>query len=170
METTAEISFNNLFNVLEEYADNAKRIYQNKLSANNVNASGNLFNSIQTRIVKGSDRYDVYLDLNDYWIYVENGRKAGGKFPPLDKILEWIKVKPVLPRPDDNGKIPTENQLSFLIGRKIAREGIEPRPLLAETINELNQYYLPKLQEALESDWRVFAYEINTFIGDNIRV
>lgn len=89
--------------------------------------------------VKGSINYDgkyvtVDISLQDYWKYVEYGRRPG-KFPPVDKIREWIRVKPVLPRPMANGKLPTENQLAFLISRSIAEKGIKPRPILKETLN-----------------------------------
>ena len=58
-----------------------------------------------------------------YWKYIEYGRRPG-KFPPPNKILDWVKIKPVIPRPV-NGIKPTEKQLAFLISRKIARDGIE---------------------------------------------
>jgi hypothetical protein len=46
--------------------------------------------------------------LPEYWKYVEDGRKSG-KYPPLETIKKWIEVKPVLPRPLANGKLPTTN-------------------------------------------------------------
>lgn len=89
--------------------------------------------------VKGSINYDgryitVDISLQDYWKYVEYGRRPGN-FPPVDKIREWIKVKPVLPQPMANGKLPTEQQLSYLISRSIAEKGIKPRPILQDTLN-----------------------------------
>ena len=55
-------------------------------------------------------------------------------------------VKPVLPTPTKNGKLPTIDQLTFLISRKIAREGIEPRMFLTNTIEELD---LKPLEDAI---------------------
>ena len=66
--------------------------------------------------------YKIYLILQDYWKYVEYGRKPG-TFPNVGKIQEWIKIKPVIPRPLTNGIVPTEKQLSFLIGRSIKEKG-----------------------------------------------
>ena len=73
---------------------------------------------------------DLVLDitLNDYIEYIENGRRAGGKFPPMEAIIKWCKEK----------GIPTDNSTIFLIRRAIAREGVEPRPIMAKVFQELD--------------------------------
>jgi hypothetical protein len=35
--------------------------------------------------------------MEEYWKYLEYGRKSG-KMPPIDDILSWINVKKILPR------------------------------------------------------------------------
>jgi hypothetical protein len=110
---------------------------KNKLTANGSNASGNLAKSIRG-IVKQNGKYVVIsIQLEDYWQYVENGRKAG-KYPPINAIKNWISVKPVLPRPLKSGKLPTANQLAFLIARKISKVGIKPKPFLKPTITDFD--------------------------------
>lgn len=110
---------------------------KNKLTANGSNASGTLSNSIKG-IVKQNGKYVVIsIQLEDYWQYVENGRKAG-KYPPINAIKNWISVKPVLPRPLKSGKLPTANQLAFLIARKISKVGIKPKPFLKPTITDFD--------------------------------
>lgn len=110
---------------------------KNKLKANDSYASGDLVNSIRG-IVKQNGKYVVIsIQLEDYWQYVENGRKAG-KYPPLSAIKKWISVKPVLPRPLKSGKLPTANQLAFLIARKISKVGIKPKPFLKPTITDFD--------------------------------
>ena len=79
----------------------------------------------------------ISIQLEDYWQYVENGRKAG-KYPPINAIKNWISVKPVLPRPLKSGKLPTANQLAFLIARKISKVGIKPKPFLKPTITDFD--------------------------------
>ena len=153
---------------LDEYAQKAEELYNRKVTDKGINASYKLLNSVETVVRRNDDTITVTINLEDYWYYVENGRKAG-RFPPIDKILEWIRVKPVIPYTDSRGRLPTEEQLAFLISRKIAEQGTEGRKVLAETVEELNNYYLPLLQQALDRDFARFSYEIDTYIG-SIRV
>lgn len=153
---------------LDEYAQKAEELYKRKLTDKGINASYKLLNSVETVVRRNDDEFTVTINLEDYWYYVENGR-GPGKFPPIDNILEWIRVKPVIPYSDSRGRLPTEEQLAFLISRKIANEGTEGRKVLYETVEELNRYYLPLLQKALDDDFARFSYEIDTYIG-SIRV
>ncbi len=158
----------NFLSTLNEYAQKAKELYKRKLTDKEINASYKLLNSVETVVRRNDDEFIVTINLEDYWYYVENGR-GPGKFPPIDKILEWIRVKPVIPYTDSRGRLPTEEQLAFLIARKIANEGTEGRKVLFETVDELNRHYLPILQKALDDDFARFSYEIDTYIG-SIRV
>ena len=110
---------------------------KNKLTANDSNASGDLSKSLNG-IVKQNGKYIVVsIQLNEYWKYIEYGRKAG-KYPPPDAIKKWISVKPVLPRPLKNGKLPTANQLAYLIGRKISKTGTKAKPFLKPTLTDFD--------------------------------
>lgn len=109
---------------------------KNKLKANDSYASGTLSNSLKG-IVKQNGKYIVIsIQLEDYWKYIENGTKP--HFPPVDAIKKWISVKPVLPRPLKSGKLPTSNQLAFLIARKISRVGTKAKPFLKPTITDFD--------------------------------
>ena len=149
---------------LDEYAEKAKELYKRKLTDKGINASYKLLNSVETVVRRNDDEFIVSINLEEYWYYVENGR-GPGRFPPVSKILDWIRIKPVIPYSDSRGRLPTEEQLAFLIARKIAEQGTEGRKVLYETVEELNNYYLPKLQQALDRDFNRFYYEINTYIG-----
>lgn len=153
---------------LDEYAEKAKELYKRKLTDKGINASYKLLNSVETTVRRNDDEFVVTIHLEDYWYYLENGR-GPGKFPPIDKILEWVRIKPVIPYSDNRGRLPTEEQLAFLIARKIAEQGTEGRKVLYETTTELNNYYLPLLQQSLDRDFARFSYEIDTYIG-SIRV
>jgi hypothetical protein len=143
------IEFKHLEKALKDYADAIREGYKENLSKNGRRATGNLITSINSKVVVDGNEFEIELQLADYWYYVENGRGAGG-FPPINKILEWIRVKPILPHPDKNGKLPTENQLAFLIGRKIANEGFEGSNDLENTLKEVD--YNAIIEEALDKD------------------
>lgn len=92
----------------------------------------------QTYLLDFDGRYfTVSLNLQDYWKYLEEGTKP--HWPPVSKILEWVRIKPVLPRkPLKNGKLPTQNQLAFMISRKISRVGTPATHLLQNSLSEFN--------------------------------
>ena len=153
---------------LEEYSEKAKELYKRKLTDKDINASYKLFNSVETTVKRGDDEFTVTINLEDYWKDVEDGKEPGDP-PSIGKLISWIRIKPVIPYADSRGRLPTEKQLAFLIWRKIDEKGTDGRHVLAETVEELNNYYLPKLQQALDSDFARFSYEIDTYIG-SIRV
>lgn len=122
-----DIEWKHLRQVLEDFADYFIQAARDNLQGNGSNASYSLYDSFEKIIEIDDDHYSVKISLEDYWRYVESGR-GPGKFPPVDKINLWISVKPITPYPGKNGKIPSVEQLSFLIGRKIATEGTDPQP------------------------------------------
>lgn len=145
------INLAELQQVLQEYAREAEEMYKYQLSLGGKTASRKLIDSVKSNVVVGEQSYEVTLTLQDYWKYVEHGRKPG-KFPPVGAILSWISVKPIIPRPMENGSLPSPNQLAYLIGRKIEQEGIEPHPALKTTKEELDKIYHTKLSAALGHD------------------
>lgn len=145
------IKFDNLQAALEEYGNVIAEQYKSNLKANGHKATGNLINSITSHITVNGYEYAIELTLEDYYKYVEEGRRPG-KFPPVSKILEWVKVKRILPTPMANGKLPTEKQLAFLISRKIAEKGTKGtydlEKAMDTTINEWDE----KITDALDKD------------------
>lgn len=148
---TNKNNFPNLTNVLNDFGRFLVDEYKDNLILNDKNASNDLYNSINYSIKKGNKEFNVLLELNHYWKYIENGRKAG-KMPPISKIEEWIKVKPVLPRPNSNGTLPTTKQLAYLIARKIGLEGIKPQPLLQQSLDDVMGVMIEFIEEAIYKD------------------
>lgn len=150
--------------VLQDYAKDAEEIYKYQIALGGKNASRKLTDTIKSNVVVGDQSYEVTLALQDYWKYIEGGRKGkessppGAKykaaFPPVKAILDWILVKPILPRPSAEGKMEKlrPKSLAYLIGRKIEQEGIEPHPALKTTQEELDKIYHEKLSAALGHD------------------
>ncbi len=149
-------------NTIKEITNLFAAALKDKLEENGSNATHQLSNSIKD-IVKFDGKYlTVSIQLEDYWKWVENGRKAG-KFPPVDAIKKWITIKPVIPR-GKNGKVPTENQLSYLIGRKIAREGTRANPFLEPTIRDFK--LVDKIYAAVNS---MLTDEINKAVSEELK-
>ena len=150
---TLTFDFTNLQNALEGFINDFIATYKMYLIRDNKKASGNLVRSLKPVSIQfNNNKIQGEIYIAEYWKYVEWGRKPG-KFPPVNKILDWIKIKPVLPRPMNGLKPPTEKQLAFLISRKIAREGIPAG----------NQY-----TDALDETWKRWEQNISKAISEDL--
>lgn len=143
------MEFENLEKALNDYIEELADLYKRKLISDNKKASGDLINSVTANVEIDGNLYIAELELADYWKYVENGSKP--HWPPKDAILKWIKKKPIIPRAN-KGITPTNDQLAYLIGRKIARDGIKPGYQLTMSIQQLNGKWLPLIEEAISKD------------------
>lgn len=152
------INLDNVMAVLEDYAIAVRNKYQDNLILHDRIASGGLLNSVEYRVVQDGQTFEVQLTLQDYWKYIEDGTRP--HFPPLDRILEWIRVKPVIPRPDDKGRIPTPQQLAYLIGRKINEEGTEGSKDLHDALEVINAEYRERITAALGHDMQNYIRKI----------
>lgn len=141
---------------LKPIAAQIAQLYKEKIQQANSVATGNLLNFTYDVTFEGTV-FRLIFNLPKEWAYVENGR-AAGKFPPIEAIKDWIQVKKIVPYPDSYGRVPTTNQLAYLISRKIATDGIQPKPLLQETIDQ-SARYIDSWNETIKSH---FAQEINT--------
>lgn len=144
------IEFKNLQSVLEELGKAIKLRYQENLIESDRKASYNLIGSIQYQTVINGQELAIDLELADYWKYVEDDTRP--HWPPVDKILEWVRIKPVLPTPLSNGKLPTEKQLAFLISRKISEVGTTGSHDLERTLEEIDQEWEERIEEAIDQD------------------
>lgn len=143
------MEFKNLRSVLLDYAIALQNKYKDNLLLSNRLATGELIKSVQYKTDFKDKEFIIYLELEDYYKYVENGTKP--HFPPVNAILNWIKAKPVLPTPI-NGKLPTPNQLAYLIGRKISEVGTEGSHDLEKSSKTISEEYEELILEALEKD------------------
>lgn len=149
------INFDNLMAVLEEYGQAVRNLYQDNLIRNDRIATGDLLNSIDYQVQFNGVAYEVQLKLEEYWKYVEEDTKP--HWPPVNKILEWISAKPIIPKPDDRGRIPTPRQLAYLIGRKISKVGTEGSHDLKDAIEVINARYRDKIVYAIGQDTQVLT-------------
>lgn len=147
---------NELFNTtylqlaLGQLAEDVKAGYVDQLAKHDRHASGNLMSTVRAEVEVNGTRYAAVLYLQDYWKYVEEGTEP--HWPPRQAILDWIKIKPVIPRPDDRGRIPTPEQLAFLISRKISREGTEGSHDLQTAEDAIVPMWEERLLDALQRD------------------
>ena len=145
-----EIKWDNLYKVLNDYAVEFRNALQDSYIEDDRLASGELINSCEYIIEKDNISISVSIQIADYYKYIESGTKP--HWPPVDAMLNYVKVKPILPRPDKNGKLPTPEQLAYLIGRKISQVGTEGTNNFHKTAEQVNEKYLPLIEEAITKD------------------
>ena len=134
--------------VLEDYKKEFEALYKSKLEERR--ASGRLIKSIKTKYEVNGSVYEVSVDLENWWYWLEHGRKptSKGKHCPIEPIISWVKAKGIVPR-EVNGKLPTETQLAYAIRHKIDNEGYTGGQYMQQTLDEINGKYTKLLQEAL---------------------
>lgn len=152
METNA-LTMPHVEAVLHEYAETVRDLYKEKLVEADRLASEDLYNSVEAQVVVNGTEYLVQVRALDYWKYVEWDTKP--HWPPVQSLLRWIRVKPVLPR--SGGGVPRPEQLAYLIGRKIAREGTKGSHDLALASTETNRRFRDAINEALAQDAQQFV-------------
>lgn len=145
------MQWHNLQEALNRFLVKFIETYKQNLVDDGKSATGNLVHSIQwPEVTFTGNGYEGTISIADYWKYVEYGRRPG-KFPPPNVLINWIKAKPILPRPYD-GVTPSVEQLAFLIGRKIAEHGIEPGGQMEKSFDDVFSHYEQDISDAIARD------------------
>ena len=135
------MEYNNLIAELNKIGTRVVEDYKDALVKGKVSATGKLFNSIDYRVDVNTDNLEIKFIAEDYFVNIENGRKAGGKMPPISAIKKWMISRGL---GDSNSK-------AFSISRSISKSGIKPRPYLRKIESKLNKYD-KELSAALAKD------------------
>lgn len=120
-------------------------LVNDKVGMNTIAPNSDIFKQMYA---KASGNIVIQLLLNDYVQYIESGRKAGSKFPPIQPIVQWAKKR----------GIPTDNSTIFLIRRAIAEDGIRPRPFMYKVLETIDKKW--------DGDWSYDLFNELTKIID----
>lgn len=143
------------FTKLYDYAGKILQMYRDKLSAEKVDASGQLSRTADFDVDFDEYHVTVSLLLESYWYYVEKGRnRSTGKFgswsTKVEDIERWLRQKiargsfiprhgHTIPRTDKEIK-----SVSYLIARKITKYGFynyshEGKHILKKVMDEVER-------------------------------
>lgn len=114
-----------VMNITADIMDSSMLV-NDKVGRNTIAPDSKIFKEMYA---KASGNIVIQLLLNDYVQYIESGRKAGSKFPPIQPIVQWAKKR----------GIPTDNSTIFLIRRAIAEDGIRPRPFMYKVLKTIDK-------------------------------
>lgn len=142
--------------VLTSLSEELVNAYRRELADYDHNASGKLSETARYELEVNGEHFQVFFNLQDYYRFLEDGRKSG-KFPPQQSIINWINFKGIIPHADSKGRIPTTKQLAFLISRKIANEGTQPQNVLAHALENAN----PIIDRMVDRIVELIQHDIN---------
>lgn len=120
-------------------------------------ASDTLRKSLAFRYDNRYKRIDFFAKgkAEDYAYYVENGRKPNSKKPPVEAILEWMKIKKIRPRnskgafvKDANAMLSLAKKISWSIGKK----GIKPLFYYRDAVDETMVDFDDRFAELLKQE------------------
>jgi hypothetical protein len=130
------------------FAQQVVDLQKNFLVSNGKIASGDLVNSISYEYKEGRRGFSIDFLADEYYNFVDQGRRAGARFPPPRPIAEWIKEKRIRPR--DGISV---EQLTYLISRAISKNGISPTPFIEASQNAIFKFSENQsLLDAFEED------------------
>lgn len=125
VELLAKAFAEDVMNITADIMDSSMLVNE-KVGRNTIAPDSKIFKQMYA---KASGNIVIQLLLNDYVQYIESGRKAGSKFPPIQPIVQWAKKR----------GIPTDNSTIFLIRRAIAGDGIRPRPFMYKVLETIDK-------------------------------
>lgn len=110
----------------------------NEKVGRNTLVGSDIYKSLSVAATNDGDLvFDIIL--NDYLVYIENGRRKGAKMPPVEPIVRWARKH----------GIPTDNSTIFLIRRAISRDGIKPRPFMVYVMEDIDREWDENLADEL---------------------
>lgn len=156
------MKWDNLRNTMEEYRQFLE------LATKDNTKGYELSKNIKFNLQVNDTVFEIEFQAPSYWRFANYGRSPG-KFPPFDKIEDWIIRRKIAPYPTKSGKTPTRKQLTYLISRKIAREGFEGSGFLEKSLSEQQDYWEDRIKEAISEDIELQIMEwLSPFRGSTI--
>ena len=145
-----DIQWPHLQAVMERYGETWAALYKRNMEESGRPASGALADSIATEVKVDDRSIGVEVSLLEYWKYIEHGTRP--HWAPIAPLKEWVRVKPLLPRPMANGKLPTPDQLAYMVRWKIHEEGTEGKDDFSRALQETWAQFAQEVADAVTAD------------------
>ena len=144
---------NNVRSVLKVFGEETIAEMIGILHNKNKEARGKLLSSLKTELKEGLEELVLQFSMEDYGKWVDGGRRAGKKQPPIKNIEDWCEIKGI------------DKKFAYPIARKIAKEGIPATDFFEVPLRLRIEMLKNPLSEAMRADFvqllRVFRNQIN---------
>lgn len=136
---------------LKAYGEEVVLRLQDKILDHEHVVSWNMAEHLTTEVKVTEDSIILYLYTEDYYKYVEEGIEPAGKYKnpgwkAYPFIRQWVIDKHI------ETELPGIKRASYLITRKHVEEGQEPDPMLRDILAEMEEKYMPIIEEAIGDD------------------
>lgn len=131
--------------IYNKYGNDVVKILTNLLLRNKKKSSGKLIKSLRSDLRNVAD---VIISGEDYFEFVDKGRKKGS-YVPIADLKKWTTLKGI------------PNSAAYAINKSIYKFGIKPTNVLAKTIREMDKA-VPNLENNLAKEYEnIIAEELN---------
>ena len=96
-----------------QFGDDYVRVLAKELRSAGKSASGKLIRSLDYRLSDEAGAIHFIFDANDYFTYVDEGRRPGS-YPPIQALDKWARIKGI------------SKTAVFAIAKSIYKFGIKP--------------------------------------------
>ena len=153
-----------VYRILAYYGEVMTRAMKANLQAKNKDASGNLSQSIQWDVKILGTRYVFTIEMEDYWYWVDKGRKASDKMPPIKAFKGsggWIANKGLNIRAQAKSRLGVRRgnvanatkrlneQAAWAIAKSLTKKNIPPSRFFSDVVNPGT---IGKIKKAIEDE------------------
>lgn len=128
----------------------------NIYKSNTPKASGNLINSYTLSFTLESEQLVFNLNTADYFEYVDKGTKPRTRIVPVDKIIEYINYKNIIPYNNYNIQ-----NLAYAISNNIAKLGTKPNYITEKSNAEIEKDIIPIIENKIKEAIQSYKLELN---------
>lgn len=131
-----------LLRIVQNWGNEVSNRMRIDLRKNKTNASQTLSQSIASIAKPKPNGFNLKVEMQDYWYWIEYGRKPtrtkSPSNPTLIKSLEkWIVEKKIQTRTSaSQSRAETVKALAVVIARKIHRKGTKAQPFVNQNVND----------------------------------
>lgn len=132
---------------MQEVGVDTVQTMQDILTRKNAVATGTLRDTLRAQTVEDQEgNLDTQITGPDYAIFVDKGRRAGDRMPPVQAIKDWINTRKIRVA----GR--STEQLAWAMAKSIAKKGIRARPFIAPSLENVTNTGLQKIETAAAID------------------
>lgn len=140
--------------VLNRYGQDLVQAMKDALHAKDAYASGQLESMMDYDVEATADGYTLYLVAPDYLKWLDQGTRP--HWAPIEPLQRWVWAKGIVPE-ERNGKLPTVEQLPYMIQHGIAEHGTEGIHQVNAVANMVLDRWIDQLEDAMLED---LGYEL----------